>query len=496
MNKWDIEREVAHNTADYVEKTLITENGFREYDFRWRIGDEVNPNGFFVLGKAYGTYARETLNESTVVVGHDYRSYSQELSRSFALGAVSSGVDVLDIGLALTPIVYFAQYHLSTRAAAMVTASHNENGWTGLKLANGYSSTMGPDEVARFKKLVYAQKYLEGAGRYLTEEGVFDAYLEDLTRNSKVKEGLKVVVGSGNGTAGHFGPKILGALGCTVESVHCELDWTFPNHNPNPENVGFLKSITEAVKSSGADLGIGFDGDGDRIGVVDDTGEIVFSDKLGLLLARHLSSKKKDSCFVIDVKSTGLFLEDEVLQKNGATVVLWKTGHSYIKKKVAETGAVAGFEKSGHWFFSEPYGKGYDDAMMSSVQLMKFLDESGGTLSELVKALPVTWLSPTVGAYCADGEKYDVVEIATKKFTRDRDEGVNIAGRKIKDITTINGIRFTLEDGSFGLIRASSNKPSLVLVAESRRSHDDMVDIMNCLKSCLEDTGKTGDYDQ
>lgn len=496
MGKWDIERSVTHNTADYFEKTLITENGFREYDFRWRIGDEVNPNGFFVLGKAYGTYARQKLNEKKVVVGHDYRSYSQELSRSFALGVISSGIDVVDIGLAMTPIVYFAQYHLKTTAAAMVTASHNENGWTGLKLANGYSSTMGPAEVNEFKELVYSKDCLDGAGRYLTDEGVYDAYLADLIESGKVKKGLKVVVGAGNGTAGHFGPPILEALGCEVFTTHCELDWTFPNYNPNPENVGFLKSMTEEVKSRGADLGIGFDGDGDRIGVVDNEGNIVFSDKLGLLLARHLSSKAKNASFVIDVKSTGLFLEDEVLRDNGASVVLWKTGHSYIKKKVAETGAVAGFEKSGHWFFSKPFGKGYDDAMMSSVQLMKFLDESGSCLSELVKSLPVTWLSPTVGAYCADREKYAVVDMAIAKFQKDNDDGVEIAGRKIKSITTINGIRFTLEDGSFGLIRASSNKPSLVLVAESRRSQEDMMAIMAGLKACLEETGKTGEYDQ
>jgi len=496
MSKWDIERSVMHNTADYFEKTLITENGFREYDFRWRIGDEVNPNGFFVLGQAYGTYARKKLNENKVVVGHDYRSYSQELSRSFALGVVSSGVDVVDIGLAMTPIVYFAQYHLSTTAAAMVTASHNENGWTGLKLANGYSSTMGPAEVNEFKELVYSQEYIEGAGTYHREDGVFDAYLADLTESGTVKKGLKVVVGAGNGTAGYFGPPILNALGCEVFETHCELDWTFPNYNPNPENIGFLKSLTEEVMSRGADLGIGFDGDGDRIGVVDNEGNIVFSDKLGLLLARHLSSKVKDACFVIDVKSTGLFLEDDVLRANGASVVLWKTGHSYIKKKVAETGALAGFEKSGHWFFSKPFGKGYDDAMMSSVQLMKFLDESGRSLSELVKSLPVTWLSPTVSAHCADNEKYDVVDLAIAKFTKDSKEGVEVAGREIKDINTTNGIRFTLGDGSFGLIRASSNKPSLVLVAESRRSQDDMMAIMASLKACIEETGKTGEYDQ
>jgi len=496
MTKWDIERSVTHNGAGYFEKTLITENGFREYDFRWQIGDEINANGFYVLGKAYGTYARQVLGEDKVVVGHDFRSYSQELSRSFALGVVSSGVDVVDIGLAMTPIVYFAQYHLSATAAAMVTASHNENGWTGLKLANGYSSTMGPAEVEDFKKLVYSQNYLDGAGTYLTEEGVFDAYLADLTQRGTVIKGLKVVVGAGNGTAGHFGPPILKALGCEVFETHCALDWNFPNYNPNPENVAFLQSLSEEVKRRGADLGVGFDGDGDRIGVVDNEGEIVFSDKLGLLLARHLSAKVADASFVIDVKSTGLFLEDEILRNNGASVVLWKTGHSYIKKKVAETGAVAGFEKSGHWFFSKPFGKGYDDAMMSSVQLMKFLDESGRPLSELVASLPATWLSPTVGAHCADGEKYDVVDQAIAAFTREKETGGEVAGRQIKEINTINGIRFTLEDGSFGLIRASSNKPSLVLVAESRQSHEDMTAILARLKACVEATGKTGEYDQ
>lgn len=497
-----IERKVPNNSFEYFENSLITDNGFREYDVRWLLGREINPNGFLLLGRAYGTLVQEVLGESRVVVGHDFRSYSQDLSRSFIVGLLSTGAHVLDIGLALTPIVYFAQYHLGTQAAASLTASHNENGWTGLKLADGMSSTFGPEGILQFKKFVHSGKYKSGKGSYEQVEGVFHHYTQDLVKRAKLERPVRVVFAAGNGTAGRFGPEALRAIGCEVIPVDCEADWTFPNHNPNPEDLGFLEGLRDALRQQGGDIGIGLDGDGDRIGVVDNAGREVFSDKLGLLLARWMCQEyakagdRQGPTFVVDVKSTGLYNDDALLRDRGAKVVLWKTGHSYIKAKVRETKALAGFEKSGHWFLNEPYGRGYDDALLSAATLLKYLDGAGKPLSELLDELPRTWQSPTLGAECADNEKYGVVDQMVESYRNDMKSGRRIGGATIKDIITVNGVRFVFEDDSWGLVRASSNKPSIVVVAESNRSKEQLLAIIDDITAKLEATGKVGEYDQ
>jgi phosphomannomutase/phosphoglucomutase len=494
--RWNIAGRVPQNSYQYFERTLITDNGFREYDVRWLLGKEINPNGFVVLGRAYGTYLQDILGERRVVVGNDFRSYSQDLSRSLVVGLMSAGMEVLDIGLALTPLVYFAQHHFQTKGGAMVTASHNENGWTGLKLANGLSSTLGRDGIAAFKDVVKGGKFRQGRGSYESHDDVFERYLQDLVAPGALPRRIKVVIAAGNGTAGRFAPPALERLGCEVIPVDCEPDWTFPRHNPNPEDLHFLHGISQATVEHKAQLGIGIDGDGDRIGVVDERGREIFSDKLGLLLARWLCPKYPGRSVVIDVKSTGLFLDDPVLRAAGAQVVMWLTGHSYIKAKVAETGALAGFEKSGHWFFSQPLGRGYDDALLSSAYVLRLLAETGRPLSELVDALPATFQSPTLGAHCADDVKYQVVEELTREFTDAARQGQRIAGSRITETITTNGIRYLLEDGGWGLVRASSNKPSLVLVAESRTSREQVVAIIADLKKRLAATGRVGDYDQ
>ena len=375
--RWDIRTDVPQNSFDYFEKTQITDNGFREYDVRWLLGKEVNPNGFVVLGKAYGTMMRERYGETRVVVGHDFRAYSQELGRSLTVGLLSAGMHVIDIGLALTPILYFSQHHFNARAGAMVTASHNENGWCGLKLASGLSSTLGPEGILQFKETVKGGKFHSGPGTYESFDGIFDYYLKDLLAAGTLARKLKVVVAAGNGTAGRFAPPLLRALGCEVVELDCEADWNFSRHNPNPEDVAFLHSISKTTVENRADIGIGIDGDGDRIGVVDDRGREIFSDKLGLLLARDMCRREPGRAVVIDVKSTGLYYDDPVIRETGTQVITWKTGHSYIKAKVAESGAFAGFEKSGHWFFNKPFGRGYDDALLSSAHLLRFLTGGG-----------------------------------------------------------------------------------------------------------------------
>ena len=487
---------VPYNSFDYFEKTLITGNGFREYDVRWRLGNEINPNGFLVLGQAYGTYVQSRLHAKTVVVGHDFRKYSQDLCRSFVVGLLSTGVRVVDVGLCLTPMLYFAQYHFKVAGGAMLTASHNENGWAGIKLAKGLSSTLEPPDIQDFKRLTMSGDFIQGGGSYEVFDDLPSHYAADLLRAGPLPRPLKVVIAAGNGTAGRFAPEILRRAGCEVLELDCGADWDFPRHNPNPEDVSFLESISHKTVEAGYDVGIGIDGDGDRIGVVDDQGREIFSDKLGLLLAHWLCKKEPNRSVVIDVKSTGLFYDDPVIRATGTHVITWKTGHSYIKAKVAESDALAGFEKSGHWFLNHPFGRGYDDAMLAALYLLRFLAENQQPLSALVDALPKTWQSPTLAPECPDEIKYDVVEDVTRQYLADQKAATRIGDYAIADIITVNGVRFVLEDKSWGLVRASSNKPSLVVVAEARTSHEQLYTIMEHIQARLAVTGKVGAYDQ
>jgi phosphomannomutase/phosphoglucomutase len=260
-----------------------------------------------------------------------------------------------------------------------------------------------------------------------------------------------------------------------VIEMDCELDWTFPRYNPNPEDHVMLEAMAKRVLETGADLALGFDGDGDRCGVVDDQGDEIFADKIGLMLARDLAPTHRGATFVVDVKSTGLFATDPVLAANDCTTVYWKTGHSYIKRKTAELGALAGFEKSGHFFFNPPLGRGYDCGLTSAAMVLAMLDRNPGkTISALKNALPIAWTSLTMSPHCDDELKYAAVDKIVKEYEALGAAKGRILGRAITDVITVNGVRVALEDGSWLLVRASSNKPEMVVVVESTRSGDDM----------------------
>ena len=472
--------------------------GFREYDARWLYPDNINLEGVTNLGKGLGTQIINHTNKNNprIIVGHDYRSYSEEIKSALKKGLISTGCYVEDVGLALSPMVYFAQFNLESDAVAMVTASHNENGWTGVKMGIKKGLTHAPEEMKELKDITLNNKFIEGQGNEKEISDFQSVYKDDLINKNKIKKKIKAVVACGNGTAGIFAPDILRGIGCDVIELDCNLDYTFPKYNPNPEDLEMLHAISKSVKDNNADIGFGFDGDGDRLGVIDNDGNEIFSDKIGLLIARNLSSNHKGSKFIVDVKSTGLYSTDEVLKNNSCETLYWKTGHSHIKRKVNNEKALAGFEKSGHFFFNKPLGYGYDDGINSAIQVCHLLNNNHKKMSEIISELPNTYQSPTMAPFCEDNEKYQVVDEIIKQIEDLKSNNVQIDDQGISDILTVNGIRFSFKDGSWGLIRASSNKPSLVVVTESPTSDERKKKIFDFIDDLLQKTGKIGEYDQ
>src|SRR5690349_1539368 len=486
------------NTYAFESGPMVKATGFREYDARWLFEKEINLMGVQALGMGLGALIKELGVKQEIVTGHDFRGYSASIKYAMISGLMAAGCKVHDIGLAVTPMAYFAQFDLDVPAVAMVTASHNDNGWTGVKMGANRPLTFGPDEMTRLKDIVLGAGFKnKGGGSYQFHENFPARYIADLTNRPKLKRKLKVVAACGNGTAGAFAPRVLQAVGCEVVPLDCQLDHTFPNYNPNTEDMKMLHAMRDAVLADKADVGLGFDGDGDRCGVVDNEGEEIFADKVGVMLARWMSETHKNATFVVDVKSTGLFLTDPVLNANGVKADYWKTGHSFIKRRVNELGAIAGFEKSGHFFFNKPFGRGYDDGMIFALAVCDMLDRNPEkTMADLRKALPKTWGSPTMSPHCDDEKKYAVVDAVVKHFESARTDGKKVAGQPIRELVTVNGVRVTVEDGTWGLVRASSNKPELVVVVESPVSEQRMRDMFQAVDGVLRTHPEVGAYNQ
>ena len=493
------------NSALFENRALIKPTGFREYDARWWFGHhgsdkppEINLYGIQMLGASLGTLIHELGVRPQIVVGHDYRSYSLSIKQALIVGLMGAGIEVKDIGLALSPTAYFAQLALDVPCVAMVTASHNVNGWTGVKMGVERPLTFGPDEMGRLKDIALQGKAVtRSGGDYKFVDDFAEIYMRDLAGGIKIKRKLRIVAACGNGTAGHFAPHVLDAIGVEVIPVQCSLDHNFPHYNPNPEDMKMLHAMRDAVREHGADLAVGFDGDGDRCGVVDNEGEEIFADKVGVMLARDLSAKFENAQFVADVKSTGLYATDPVLIANGAKTDYWKTGHSYIKRRSKEIGALVGFEKSGHYFFNAPIGRGYDDGILSAIAILQMLDRNPDkSMADLRRALPKTWGSPTMSPYCDDEKKYGVVERVIAEYQLAFKNGDKLLGQSIRDINTVNGVRVTLEDGTWGLVRASSNTPNLVVVVESPTSEENKTAMFREIEARLAKYEEIGEYDQ
>ena len=486
------------NTYDYEARPMIKPTGFREYDARWLYEREINLMGVQALGLGLATLLGELGVAKEIVVGHDFRSYSGAIKSALIVGLMAGGAKVKDIGLAITPMAYFAQFALDVPAVAMVTASHNDNGWTGVKMGAARPVTFGPEEMGRLRDIVLAGAFRSsGGGAYEFVEDFPARYIAELTARPHWKRKMKIVAACGNGTAGAFAPRLLSALGAEVVPLDCELDFTFPRYNPNPEDLHMLHAMAASAKENRADVALGFDGDGDRCGVVDNEGNEIFADKIGVMLARDLAKLHPNPTFVVDVKSTGLFAADPELQRLGVKVDYWKTGHSHIKRRVRDLKALAGFEKSGHFFFNAPVGRGYDDGFITAIAVLDMLDRNPGkSMADLYRELPRTWGSPTMSPHCADEAKYAVVDRVVARFEAMRARGESFAGQRIRDIVTVNGGRVTVEDGTWGLVRASSNKPELVVVVESPASEARMRAMFAAVDAVLRENPEVGAYNQ
>ena len=426
---------------------------FREYDLRGKVSDdELNEQSVEIIAKAYGTMLSKR-GISDAVLGYDYRDCSEGFRDAVTHGLVMTGINVLDLGMVLSPMMYSAQYYYQTKGGVMITASHNPNGWSGFKLSLGYSHTLVPEEMKELYNLTVSEDFARGQGK-VKKEFFNEAYAKDVLSRIKIKRPLKVVVNTGNGTAGPIVPPILRQTGCEVVELLTNLDWSFPRYYPNPSLVEMMEDTGQKVREVKADLGLAFDGDGDRLGVTDEKGENISPDKFLILLARQILEKQPAAKIVFDVKSSQALVDD--VQAHGGEPIMWITGHSYIKAKVQEEKAPLGGEKSGHIFFGEPVYHGFDDGVFAALKLLDYLSSQAQKFSQIMATVPQYVTTPTLHADCPDEVKYQVVEKLTKEFKNE--------GFKVNDI---NGARVQFPEG-WGLVRASSNLPVLVLVFEAK----------------------------
>jgi phosphomannomutase/phosphoglucomutase len=430
-----------------IERTM-----FREYDIRGRVtDDELNPHSGELIGKGYGTFlAKRKIDD--VVVGYDCRLGSEPVKNGFVKGLRSTGRNIVEIGLCLTPMMYWSQYYFKFKGGAMITGSHNPKDWTGFKLASGLSYTLIGDEIREILSYIEKDEFVSGEGS-VREESITDAYITDIAGRVNMKKPLRVVVDAGNGTAGAFGPPALRKAGIEVIEQFCDLDPEFPNHHPDPAEPAFVESMGKRVRDEGADVGVGFDGDGDRLGVVDEQGNVIWPDRLMILLSRQVLQKEPGAKIIFDVKSSQALEED--IAAHGGKPIMWKTGHSHIKAKLHEEKAQLAGEMSGHIFFVENY-YGFDDGVYAGLRFLEYLSGEDKPLSQIIAETPYYVSTPTINVACPDEKKYDVVEKLTAEFKRDFDRVIDI-----------NGARVVFDDG-WALVRASSNLPILVLRFEAK----------------------------
>ena len=424
-------------------------NVFREYDIRGRVPEDLNPAFAKLLGGALGTYYREH-GAHRIALGRDCRLHSPELRDALAGALTATGVDVVDVGMVPTPLLYFALFHLEADGGVQITGSHNPPEDNGFKICLGTQTLYGP-EIRRIGEMVATGRFEEGKGRLERAEIVqpYLSYLKENLQPGTVKR--RVVVDGGNGMAGVAAPAAYRAMGVEVEELFCEPDGRFPNHHPDPTVPENLVSLVDRVRETGADLGIGFDGDADRIGVVDHEGNVIWGDRLMILFSRDLLERNPGAPVIAEVKCSQVLFDD--IARHGGIPIMWKAGHSLIKGKMKEEGALLAGEMSGHLFFGERY-LGYDDAIYAGARLLEILTKTGDRLQDLLADVPKTASTPEIRVACPDERKFEVVKTLAAEF------------RKGHEVIDVDGAR-VLFDGGWGLVRASNTQPVLVLRFEA-----------------------------
>ncbi|SDU52976.1 phosphomannomutase/phosphoglucomutase [Desulfobacula phenolica] len=444
---------------------------FREYDIRGVSGKDILEDDVISIGKAYGTLLKNQ-NKKIVSVGRDCRQTSEQFSNLFIRGILSTGCDVIDIGTCPTPVLYFSIQHLNLDGGAMVTASHNPPEYNGFKLMNGLDSihSQGLQDI---RIAIEKNAFVQGDGK-VTSKDVITPYKDYILNNIHIKHPIRIGIDAGNGTGGVTALPVLEKLGCEVHHIYCDMDGTFPNHEADPTQKKNLTDLIRLVKEKNLDLGVGYDGDADRIGVVDKNGEVIYGDQLMVIYAREILQRHPGATFISEVKCSMVMYDD--IRKHGGKAIMWRTGHSLIKKKMKEENAALAGEMSGHMFFKDRY-LGFDDALYATCRLLEIMADTGKGVDELIQDLPKTFTTPELRVECPDEIKFAVVDKIVAYFK---------ARQKVIDI---DGLRAVYDDG-WGLVRASNTQPALVLRFEAlseKRRDEIRHEIESVLKTIIEE---------
>ncbi|MBI2330071.1 phosphomannomutase/phosphoglucomutase [Candidatus Daviesbacteria bacterium] len=435
---------------------ILKKTMFREYDMRGREApDELNEDSMYHVGRGFGTFLIKR-GVTEAVVGHDARGTSASFHARVIKGLTECGINVIDIGTITTPMGYWAQYHLKVKGLVIVTASHNPVGWNGVKLGSDLSYTLLTDELQEVYNIIVKEDYVSGQGS-VKKEDILEAYIKDLLSRANITKKFKILINTGNGTAGIVEPGIFRRAGCEVVEHFTNIDPTYPNYTANPDGTAMMEDTGKQTVANKCDLGFAFDGDGDRLGLVDEKGEIIWPDRYIILLSRLVLSKKPGAKIIFDVKVSEALPED--IKAHGGEPIMWKTGHSHIKAKLASEKAAMAGEMSGHIFFEHDF-YGFDDATFAALKMLEYLSTQDGPLSKVIATTPYYISTPTIQVTATDEHKYQIVEELTQEF---KDEGYKVVD--------INGARVYTEHG-WGLVRASSNTPTLVLRFESKTKED------------------------
>jgi len=432
---------------------------FRAYDIRGiAMGEnpDLTAETIKLIGKGTGTYMKRKYGTKNMLIGRDNRLHGEELQKAFIEGIRETGIDVTDTGLITSPLLYYAVCKFGADSGVNITASHNPKEYNGVKIVGRSAHSVCGDELQEILKLIQNNDFETEEGRLEIKEDIFETYKKDITARIKPAKPLKVVIDAGNGTAGKFAPDLLRALGCQVTELYCDLDGNYPNHEANPEEESNMRDLGKLVIQEKADLGIGFDGDGDRAGIVDENGKHYSADFLILLLARELLSQKTGSQIVFDVKVSRILIDE--IKKLGGIPIMSKTGHSFIEARMHELGAPLAGEISGHLFFGKDHYDyyGFDDAFFGACKILEILSKSDKKFSQQFETLPKMFTTPEYKTSCPDDKKFQIVKELTKHFTRQY------------DCITIDGVRVNFDETSWGAVRCSNTSPNLTLRFEAQ----------------------------